>query len=101
MGNQIYVDPDGISKHGKELKEKYVTQLEKVGEDMSKDGVYNLEGGAFSITCTMASVAYPGAIQFVFQDLKTHIEMLDGYAGNIEVTAKNYQGAEDASRITG
>ncbi|MEU5876564.1 hypothetical protein [Spirillospora sp. NPDC047279] len=99
MGGELQINSERIAQHGTDLKETFVPQLTKIGEDLSADGIYNLEGGAFSVTCTMASVAYPGAIQFVFEDLKTHIEMLSGYAANIETTAKNYQGAEDGSKI--
>ncbi|MFP3965601.1 hypothetical protein SMC26_25055 [Actinomadura fulvescens] len=99
VGGELQIDSQRIAQHGKDLKETFVPALEKIGEDMSKDGVFNLEGGAFSVTCTMASVTYPGAIQFLFEDLKTHIEMLGGYAANIETTAKNYQGAEDGSKV--
>lgn len=99
MGQQIQINPTRIEKHGKDIKDNIATKLQKAGDTLNADNVYNLEGGSFSITCTTASMAYPGAIQFAFEDLKTHLEMLENFAKGIETTAKNYSGAEEASQI--
>ncbi|GLW65242.1 hypothetical protein Arub01_34860 [Actinomadura rubrobrunea] len=93
------INPQRIAQHGKELRSDIIPALEKVTETLNADGVYNLEGGSFSITMTMAAMAYPGALQFAFEDLRTHREMLDRFASGIETTAKNYQAAEENSTV--
>jgi uncharacterized protein YukE len=98
MGNQIFVNPQAIEQHGKDVGGAVKDALTKAGDTLN--AYYNLEGGSFSITCTAAAMAYPGAIQFAFQDLRTHLGMLDQYSKNLATSAKNYQGAEDASKMT-
>ncbi|MBO2454296.1 hypothetical protein J4573_44925 [Actinomadura barringtoniae] len=101
MGNIIQVNPERIEQHGKDIDSNITPELEKVGsETLGGDGVYNLEGGSFSVTCTAASVTYPGAIQFAFQDLRTHLEMLKHFGEGIATTAKNYTAAEQASVVS-
>lgn len=99
MGNGLEINPDRIAKHGKEIKEQITPALEKIAETLNADNVYNLEGGSFSITMTMAGMAYPGAVQWAFEDIRTHLEMLQGFAQGIETTAKNYDGAETSSTV--
>ncbi|MDL4772868.1 MULTISPECIES: hypothetical protein [Thermomonosporaceae] len=99
MGDRIEINPGRIEQHGKEIKSKIAPSLQKAGDTLNTIDVYNLEGGSFSITCTTASMAYPGAVQFAFEDLKTHLEMLDGLAKGIATTAENYTGAENANVI--
>ncbi len=44
-------------------------------------------------------MAYPMGLQFAYEDLNTHLEMLDGFAEKLGTAAKNYGGAETASKI--
>jgi hypothetical protein len=99
MGSEIHINPDRIAKHGKELETDIAPKLEAVRKTLNGDGVYNLEGGDFSITCTMAAMAYPGALQFMFEDMETHVQMVQGFARGVGTTAKNYQSSEDASTV--
>ncbi|HEV7935730.1 MAG TPA: hypothetical protein VGP70_25875 [Actinomadura sp.] len=99
MGTDLHINSQRIAKHGDELKNDIAPKIEKVRETLNADNIYNLEGGDFSITCTMASMAYPGALQFVFEDMETHKQMMDGFVNGIGTTAKTYQAAEDANKV--
>ncbi len=59
----------------------------------------NLEGGDLSITGTAASVAYPGALQFAFETLKTHEDQITAFAGKLDAGAKNWKSGEDHSTV--
>ncbi|MFG2006570.1 hypothetical protein ACGFNU_46235 [Spirillospora sp. NPDC048911] len=97
MGNQIQVNPERIAKHGKDLQETVSTTLKGGLDKLNAGGT--VEGGDFSITGTLASVAYPGALQFAFEDLKTHLEMLTDMAKKIDTTARNYAASEQSSKV--
>ncbi|GAA2615580.1 hypothetical protein SMC26_25025 [Actinomadura fulvescens] len=88
-----------IADHAKDLETDVKTHVKKAGDELGKDGVFNLEGGDFSITCTMAAMAYPGGIQFAFEDLKTHLGMLEDFVTNVNATAKRYAAAEQNNKI--
>jgi hypothetical protein len=97
VSNQINFISSGITKHADELRKNIAPKIEEVRTTLN-DGA-TIEGGDFSITGTMASMGYPGALQFAFEDMATHKEMIDGFAQGVETTAKNYQGSDDASTL--
>lgn len=97
MSGEIRFDPDRIRKHADELNKDFVPKLENARTKLNTDAM--IEGGDFSITGTAAGMAYPGALQFAFEDLATHEKMLGQYATNIESTAKTYQSAEEHSTV--
>jgi hypothetical protein len=97
MSGEIKFNPDRMRKHADELTKDMVPKIEKARTKLNTDAM--IEGGDFSITGTAASVAYPGALQFAFEDLSTHEQMLDGFAKNIESAAKLYKAAEEASSV--
>ncbi|MFI0481902.1 hypothetical protein [Actinomadura sp. 9N215] len=94
---EVSINPARIDQHGKEITSEIRPELDKARSTLNDKGT--IEGGDFSITGTMASMAYPMGLQFVYEDLNTHLEMLDGFAKNLATTAKNYGGAETASKI--
>ncbi|QFG22094.1 hypothetical protein [Actinomadura sp. WMMB 499] len=97
MGTQLNVNPDRIAQHAKEVTNTIRPELDKGLQELSGNGT--IEGGDFSITATMAAMAYPMALQWAFEDIQTHLDMLDGYAAKLEATAKTYGSAETASTI--
>lgn len=97
MSGEIRFVPDRIKKHADELTRDFVPKIEKARTKLNTDAM--LEGGDFSMTGTAAAVAYPGALQFAFEDLATHEQMLGEYAKNIESSAKLYQSAEEHSTV--
>ena len=97
MSGEIKFNPDRMRKHADELTKDMVPKIEKAREKLNTDAM--IEGGDFSITGTAASVAYPGALQFAFEDLKTHEEMLAGYAQNITMASMVYRSAEEHSSV--
>lgn len=96
MSNEIHIRPDRILKHADELKNQIVPQIEKARSTLNS---INLEGGDFSITGTAAAVAYPGALQFAFETLKTHEDQIKGLAGNVEAAARNWRKGEHHSTV--
>ncbi|MFC6880101.1 MULTISPECIES: hypothetical protein [Actinomadura] len=98
MGSEIKVNPARIAKHGQSVQNEVKDQLQKALTRLNDGGT--VEGGDFSVTGTLASVAYPGGLQFAFEDLHTHLDMLDGFAKGIEITAKNYERSERQSIVT-
>ncbi|TDD80513.1 hypothetical protein E1293_20590 [Actinomadura darangshiensis] len=94
---EVSVNPARIEAHGKEITDTVKPALEKARKGLNDNGT--VEGGDFSVTGTLASMAYPMGLQFVYEDLNTHLEMLDGFAKNLGTAAKNYGGAETASTI--
>ncbi|KAB2347823.1 hypothetical protein [Actinomadura rudentiformis] len=88
------IDPKVIADHAKDLEADVKPKVKQAGDALGKDGVFNLEGGDFSITCTMAAMAYPGGVQFAFEDLKTHLGMLEDFITNVNATAQRYAAAE-------
>jgi antirestriction protein len=97
MSGEIRFDPDRIRKHADELTRSFVPKIEAARTKLNADAM--LEGGDFSITGNPAGMAYPGALQFAFEDLATHERMLGEYAKNIESSAKLYQAAEEHSTV--
>jgi hypothetical protein len=97
MSGEIRFNPDRIKKHAEELRKDIAPKIEEARTKLNDEAM--VEGGDFSITGNMASMAYPGALQFAFEDLTTHQEMLDEFAKNIETSAKNYQAAEQHSTV--
>ncbi len=97
MAGEIRFNPDRIKKHADELNKDVVPQIESARTKLNTDAM--LEGGDFSITGNAAAMAYPGALQFAFEDLATHERMLGEYAKNIESSAKLYQAAEEHSTV--
>jgi hypothetical protein len=97
MSGEIKFNPDRMRKHADELTKDMVPKLEQARTKLNTDTM--IEGGDFSITGNMASMAYPGALQFAFEDLDTHKQMLSDQATNIQTAAKNYQAAEQASSV--
>jgi hypothetical protein len=97
VGDQINFLSSGIKKHAEELRKDIAPAFEEVKNALNDSGT--IEGGDFSITGTMASMAYPGALQFAFEDMTTHAKMIEDFADGVETTAKNYQGSEDANTL--
>jgi hypothetical protein len=97
MSGEIRFNPDRIKKHAEELSKDIAPKIEAARTKLNDEAM--VEGGDFSITGNMASMAYPGALQFAFEDLATHQQMLDAYAKNVETSAKTYQAAEDHSTV--
>ncbi len=97
MSGEIRFTPDRIRKHADELTRDFMPKIEKARTELNTNAM--LEGGDFSMTGTAAAVAYPGALQFAFDDLATHEQMLGAYAKNIESTAKRYRSAEEHSTV--
>jgi hypothetical protein len=97
MSGEIRFNPDRIRKHAAELTTDIAPKIEAARTKLNADAM--IEGGDFSITGNMASMAYPGALQWAFEDLATHKQMLDEYAKNVETSAKLYQTAEERSTV--
>ncbi|TNY35855.1 hypothetical protein [Thermomonospora catenispora] len=97
MGKGIEVNRTHIAKHGRDIETNVKPHLSTAREELNSGGT--IEGGDFSITCTMAAMTYPTALQFAYEDLNTHLQMLDGLVKGIETTVKNYQSAEEHSTI--
>jgi antirestriction protein len=97
MSSEIRFNPDRMRKHADQLTSDFVPQIEGARTKLNSDAM--IEGGDFSITGNAASMAYPGALQFAFEDLATHEQMLGEYAKNIEASAKLYQSAEEHSTV--
>lgn len=87
------VNHERIGEHAEEIRQDVVPDLKQAGHTLNKE--YDLEGGDFSITCTAAAVAYPGAIQFAFNTLKTHVKQMEGFAEKLDATATNWQLTEE------
>lgn len=97
LGTQLDVNPERIAQHAKEITNSVRPELDKGFQELNSAGT--IEGGDFSITATMAAMAYPMALQWAFEDFQTHLDMLDGYARKLEATAVTYGSAETASTI--
>jgi hypothetical protein len=99
VGPQIEFDPKRIEQHADELRDDIGKKLEKVMDKLNQDKVHNLEGGSFSITCTMAAMAYPGAVQYGFENLRTYMDVVKRYADQLDTTAQNYRRGDDSSTV--
>lgn len=97
MGTQISVNPARIAQHANEVKNTIRAELDKARTELNDKGT--IEGGDFSITATPCALAYPMALQWAFEDLETHLKMLDDYASRLQTTSVNYAKAEAASTI--
>jgi hypothetical protein len=98
MSGEVHYNPSGIKKHADELKTNIAPKFEE-GRKALDTGGGTIEGGDFSITGTLASVAYPGALQFAFQDMETHGKMIGEFAEKVAATAQTYQATEEANTI--
>lgn len=94
MGLEKQVDPKRIELHGQDVKEYVARMINAAGEAINGDGVHNLEGGDFSITCTLASAAYPVAVQFAFSDIKALEKEAEEMAQKLGSAALTYTKAE-------
>ncbi|GGV19791.1 hypothetical protein GCM10010182_46930 [Actinomadura cremea] len=93
------VNPERIDKHGKDLSQTVIPKIDNAGRLLSEPGVYDLEGGDFSIICLHASVAYPMAVQFAFEDLKAQKRVAESYVERLAKTASTYGTANEKSTI--
>ena len=96
MSDEIQINSARIKKHSDELKNKIVPGVEKARATLN---TINLEGGDFGITGTACSVAYPGALQFAFETLKTHEDQVKDLASNVDMAAKNWDRGEVYSTV--
>lgn len=96
MTDLIFTAGD-IRKHAEELRKDIAPKFEEIRTTLN-DGA-TIEGGDFSITGTMCSMAYPGALQFAFEDMETHKKMIEDFAEKVETGAMNFAGAEQASTL--
>jgi hypothetical protein len=96
VSDGIEINPSRLKRHAEELNNHIVPEVEKARDTLNS---INLEGGDFSITGNACAMAYPGALQFAFDDLKTHEEVIQGFAQTIETTAKNWESAEQYSTV--
>ncbi|MFC9973779.1 hypothetical protein ACFVH6_23065 [Spirillospora sp. NPDC127200] len=92
-------DPKRIAQHAHDITSDVVPKLKGSGDTLNADGVFNLEGGDFSITCSGASAAYPIAVQFAFEDLRLLMETAKGFAAKVDAGAKTYGKAEQSSTV--
>jgi hypothetical protein len=97
VGDQIQIDVRRISQHGQDIRTNVRQPLSKAREALNAGGT--VEGGDFGITGTAAGVTYPTALQFAYEDLRTHLRMLDGLAEGVESAARTYRAAEEASTV--
>lgn len=93
------VNPERINKHGQDLSSTVIPKIDHAGKLLSEPGVYDLEGGDFSIVCLQASVAYPMAVQFAFEDLKAQKRVAESYVERLAKTASTYGTANEKSTI--
>jgi hypothetical protein len=96
VSGEITINSAQIKKHGDELKTRIAPEVEKARTTLN---AINLEGGDLSITGTAAAVAYPGALQFAFETLRTHEDQINGLAGNVTAAAKNWESGELHSTV--
>ncbi|MFC6880089.1 MULTISPECIES: hypothetical protein [Actinomadura] len=92
-----WADPKRIALHGKDITDQVVPAVRKAGDELGKSGVYDLEGGDFSITCSAAAAAYPIAVQFAFEDLKSELQAIRTLAAQVDRAATTYGDAEAAN----
>ncbi|MBX6766068.1 MAG: hypothetical protein IRY90_02750 [Actinomadura rubrobrunea] len=88
-----------IELHGKAVEKYVVGALDRAGKKLNEDGVYNLEGGDFSITLSGASAGYPIAVQFAFEDITALKKEAEEMAANLGTTALRYRKSEQASTV--
>lgn len=93
MGSYVrHVNHERIADHATELRKQVLPRLNEAGQLLNK--VYDLEGGDFSITCGAAAVAYPGALQFAFETLRSHLEQISGFADRLDTSAAAWRDTE-------
>jgi hypothetical protein len=97
MSGEITFIPNGSKNHADELTKDFVSKIENARTRLNADA--KIENGDFSITGNAASLAYPRALQFAFEDLATHEQMLGEHATNIECAARLSQGAAEHSTV--
>lgn len=91
------IDPAGIKLHGEAVKGYVVTKIEQAENKINGDGVYNLEGGDFSVTLSPMALAYPIATQFAFENIDALKKEAQEMASKLGTTALTYQKAEQAN----
>ena len=96
MSEEIQIHSARISKHADELTNDIVPKIETARTTLN---AINLEGGDSSITGTAVAVAYPGALQFAFETLKTHEDQIKGFSSKVAASAKNWKSGEDYSTV--
>lgn len=96
MSDEIQIHSARINQHADELTNDIVPKVEAARTTLN---AINLEGGDLSITGTAAAVAYPGALQFAFETLKTHEEQIKGFSNKVATSAKNWKSGEDYSTV--
>lgn len=97
MSGEIRFRLSRMRAHAEELTGDIAPRIEQARARLDYDAV--IEGGDFGITGNAAAMAYPGALQFAFEDLATHERMLAEYAAKIMTSARLYQSAEEHSTI--
>lgn len=97
MGNEKHVDPKWIATHSTDIENYVVTMVEAARTVINGDGVFNLEGGDFSITLSGAAAGYPTAAQFAFQNVEALKKDGHEMVKKLVVTARNYANSEQAN----
>ncbi|WP_019632929.1 hypothetical protein [Actinomadura atramentaria] len=93
----IKIDPERIAKHGQDVQQILAGPFTEARNELNANGT--VEGGDFSVTGTACGVAYPMGLQFAFEDLNTHRDMLENFKKGIDNTAKTYRASEQSSTI--
>ena len=96
MSGEVRIHSERIKKHALELRNEVAPTIEAARTTL--DGI-NLEGGDLSITGTAVAMAYPGALQFAFETLKTHEDQINVFSQKIEASAKNWRAGEEHSTV--
>ncbi|TMQ98306.1 hypothetical protein ETD83_19305 [Actinomadura soli] len=98
MGDKS-VDVQKLQDHSKEVNFIAEDNLKAAAKILNAGGVFDLEGGDFSVTCAAASAAYPMAVQFAFEDIKLEARTAVSFAERIRRAAMNYGEADDAANV--
>ncbi|WP_018655386.1 hypothetical protein [Actinomadura flavalba] len=91
------VDTKLIAMHGCEVEKQVVEKLNAVKQKLGGDGVFDLEGGDFSITMSMMAVGYPIALQFFAGAIDSEATEAAEMARRLDRTAVYYRRAEEAN----
>ncbi|MFG2002477.1 hypothetical protein ACGFNU_25310 [Spirillospora sp. NPDC048911] len=94
-----HADPQRIQAHANDLQADVIPKIKAAGDKLNGDGVYNLEGGDFSIACVMAGSAYPIALQFAFEDIKMLMRTVQGFSEKVDQAGVTYLKSEQNSTI--
>jgi hypothetical protein len=93
----IQIDPDRIAKHGQDVARIKDGNYETARKELNDNGT--VEGGDFSIVGNTASMLYPMGLQFAYETLNSHKDMLADFAKKVDNTAKTYRASEQSSTI--